>query len=556
MKTLPQQAFEAVLDNIRYYICAVEPASGKIVYANRPFLSAFGEAALGGDIQACIPLSDDKINHDPDWPVRMEDLLQGDDLTFYDVYLKDKRQWLSVSRQLARWVDGREVHLINCYDNTAQRRYAEEIRSQAFHDFLTALPNRHSCEDSLREMLKATARVLSPGYLFFIDLDDFKIVNDSHGHDYGDAVLISFADFLRRTFTGKNKIFRLGGDEFVVLIDHADYLSVPEYLESLLDRAKSPWRAADKEFYCSLSIGVVEFISRLEYSGSILKKADIAMYHAKKMGKNCYAYYTEGMDRETVLRSTLEPVLRRAMQNGFAGFEILYQPYCAARDSRVSGAEALLRLKGESGALVLPGDFMDLLEYLGLIVPVSEHVLGRAAALCREINETRPDFSLTVNLSPVQFKQKNGVGRIGSVLRDSGVNLNNIIVAINEKVALDERRQILGLCSELRRQGVRVALDDFGSGNASFINMRRLPVDIIKVAPEFMKDLADEFTRRFIRLIVELGHVSEKSICLSGVESAAQLEFARERGADAVQGFFLHAPADADSLRALLRTID
>lgn len=553
MNSLPQQAFEAVLDNIRYYIYAVDPKTGKIVYANRPFIAAFGEGAIGDDSNKYIPLSDDKINHDPDWPISMEELIQGNDLTFYDIYLEDKEQWLSISRQLVKWMDGESVYLINCYDNTAHKNYSEEIRSQAYHDFLTGLPNRHACEDALREMLKHTARVLSAGYVFFIDLDDFKIVNDSHGHDYGDAVLIAFADFLRRTFHGKNKIFRLGGDEFVVMIDHDDYLSVPEYLETLLERAKSPWPAVDKEFYCSLSIGVVEFISRIEYSGSILKKADIAMYHAKKMGKNCYAYYTEGMDKDTMLRSTMEPVLREAMKDDFAGFEILYQPYCSAKDGAIIGAEALLRLKGENGSLILPKDFIELLEYLGLIVPVSEHVLTQSAALCHKINETHPDFSMMANLSPLQFKQKDSVQHIENILRQSGVNLSNIIVGINEKVALDERKHILNLCSELRQHGIRVAMDDFGSGNASFINMRRLPVDLINVAPDFMADPGDEFTKRFLRLIIELGHMSDKKICLSGVETAEQLEFARSLGADSVQGFFLYTPIEEKMLRTLIR---
>lgn len=552
MKKEPLQLFTDILDNIRYYIYAVDPATDKIIYANRAFTTAFGDGAIGQKSSSFIPLSNDNIAQTPGWPVQLEDLLRDNDLTFYDLYIEERAQWLSASRQTVRWINGKDVYLVNCYDNTSHKNNEAEIRTQAFHDYLTGLPNRHACEDALRNLLRDTADDLSPGFLFFIDLDDFKIVNDSHGHDYGDAVLISFADFLRRTFTGKNKIFRLGGDEFVVLISHANYLNVPEYLETMLDRAKQPWPAVDKEFYCSLSIGVVEFISCMEYSGSLLKKADIAMYHAKKMGKNCYAYYTQAMDEETMLRSTMEPLLREAIKNNFAGFEILYQPYCAANDSRVIGAKALLRLKAANGSLILPKNFLDLLEYLGLMVQVNEHVLASAAALCRDINKAKPDFCMTVNLSPVQFKHKDGVKRIEEILKQSGVNLNNIIVAVNEKMAMDERKRILGLCSEFRQHGIRVALDDFGAGNASFINMRRLPVDMITVAPAFVSNPEDDFTDRFLHLIIELGHISKKQICLSGIETASQLEFARSRGADLVQGFFLYTPGDESILRALM----
>jgi EAL domain-containing protein (putative c-di-GMP-specific phosphodiesterase class I) len=299
---------------------------------------------------------------------------------------------------------------------------------------------------------------------------------------------------------------------------------------------------------------VVEFIAQLENARSVLKKADLAMYQAKKMGKNVYAYYTEGLDADTMTRSEIEGLLRKAMENDFSGFEILYQPYYkpnprGSRRLELVGGEALLRLRGKDDKFILPKEFIGLSEYLGLIIPIGDYVLRRATAFCRQINENgHKDFSLSINFSAAQFKEKNVVQKFKGILRDSGVNLHNIIVGINEGTALSERKSTLEYCAEFRRQGVRVVMDDFGSGSSSFINMRNLPVDIIKLSPMYLHAYSDEFAGHFIKLISDLGHFSGKEICLSGVETEPQLEFCMDMGADIVQGFLLNSPDSADKL--------
>ena len=391
--------------------------------------------------------------------------------------------------------------------------------------------------------------------LLFVDLDDFKVVNDSFGHDYGDGVLIAFASFLKQLFQGRNSIFRLGGDEFVVIIDPESWMNTPEYLEEMLERARRPWKALDKEFHCSLSIGVVDFIARMEDARSLLKKADIAMYHAKKMGKNIYAYYTEGLDSETMARIEIETLLRQAMLNDFAGFEILYQPYYSLNpegSTRLEGCEALLRLRGRGNELLLPKEFIGLAEYLGLIMPIGDYVLRRAAEFCRRVNAAGyAGFSVTVNLSSAQFRQKDAVRRLQGILHDVEADPRNMIIGINEGIALNERNHTLRCCADFRRSGTQVAMDDFGAGPSSFINMRELPVDIIKIAPMYLQACTDNFAGHFIRLLADLGHCSDKKVCLC-VETAAQLEFCRELRADLIQGFLLNAP---DSEEKLLREL-
>lgn len=545
---------ETVLNNIDAYIYAIDPESEEIIFANRYFRTVFGKDCIGEKGSDYIPLSPENEIKSTEQAAAVFNLPQDDGIAFHELYLERTNQWLAVSKELAPWVDSQMVYLINCYDNTVHKMYEQTIEEQAYTDYLTGLPNRLDCDESLSTLLENTKQLKQPAYLFFIDLDDFKIVNDSYGHDYGDGVLKSFAEYLKATFTGNNQVFRLGGDEFVIIIDHSNWMNVPEYLEGMLERAKSPWKALDKEFYCSLSIGVVEFISALEDARSILKKADIAMYQAKKMGKNNYAYFTDGLSEDVESRSEIEKLIRISMQDNCAGLEVFYQPYCSLGTKKITGAEALMRMRGPNNTLMLPGEFIRLAEYLGLIVPMGEHVLRKAAELCKQINDTvQADFSICVNFSLAQFKQESIISDIKRVLRETGVNLQNIIIGIDEVVALEDNQDILNRCEELRQNGVRVALDDFGSGMASFINMRKLPVDIIKVSPMYLYDYEDKFTRRFLELMVELGHFSSKEICMTNVETDEQFDFCRELNGDIVQGFLLHRPDTAENLLKLLQ---
>ncbi len=548
-----KRSCEAILNNIDAYIYAVDPKNNAITFANHAFRSVFGMDCIGKNADEFILLNE-KNQVKPEIAVDPEcsnDLWA--ETLFYEVYLEKQNQWLSISKEPSPWVDGRMVHLIHCYDSTAHKHYEDGIKKQAYTDYLTGLPNRHQCDETLSRLVNERRGVNSPFYLFFIDLDDFKIVNDSFGHDYGDGVLKSFAKYLTETYTGKNQVFRLGGDEFVIVVDSSNGMQVPEYLDGMLERAKSPWKALDKEFHCSLSIGVVEFIARHEDAKSLLKKADIAMYQAKKSGKNNYAYYTEGLDGDAVSRSAMESMLRKAISNDFAGIEILYQPYYSLQSGAMLGAEALLRIRDDSGKLVPASEFITLAEYLGLIVPIGDHVLRKAAGLCKRINESgRPDFNISINFSAVRFKDKNVVQHINSLLASTGVKYENVFIGINEGLAMEQRKIMLAHCQELRNMGIRVIMDDFGSGNASFINMRNLPVDKIKLSPIYLYAHEDEFTAHFMEMVVHLCRLSGKALCVSGVETETQLKFCRKLKVDTVQGFLLHTPAEAETLLGIL----
>ncbi len=543
--TRSQKVCETVLDNVESYIFVAQVETGLIIFANRAFRKMFDNECIGKHSSEYLPLTIHE-NEGND---------TGNEQYGAEIYLKKTGRWLAVSREFAPWLDGQTVHLVSCYDITAKKQYEENIKRLAYLDHLTGLPNRYSCDADLKRSLESAQRLGQPGYIFFIDMDDFKVVNDCYGHDYGDGVLISFAHYLQELVAGDNHVFRFGGDEFVVVINPGNGTKVEHYLTSLLEQAKSPWKSMDREFYCSLSIGVVEYGSAVEYDSeeetpqSILKKADIAMYHAKKLGKNNYVYYAEELADATLARSTMEALLRSAMKNDFEGFEVHYQPYSDMATRKVIGAEALVRMRDGNNNLLLPKEFIVLAEYLGFIVPIGEHILREAARQCKIINDSgHPDFTITVNLSAIQFKQKDIIPRLEGILRDSGINVSNVIVGINEGVAINELERMLLLSSVLRKRGIKVALDDFGSGSSSFINMRNLTVDIIKVSSEYVDTYEDEFTGYFLKLVTELSHFSGKTVCVNGVETQEQYDFCKAIGIDTVQGFLLHRPGPLEAL--------
>lgn len=432
--------------------------------------------------------------------------------------------------------------------------HEEEIRKMAFTDYLTGLPNRFRCGSDLIETLKNSKKTGQGGYVFFIDLDDFKIVNDCYGHDFGDGVLVSFANYAKELFAENATVYRFGGDEFVIILNTNDDTLAYSYLNNLLKRAKKPWTAMDKEFYCSLSIGVVKFAAHGDDSQSIIKKADIAMYQAKKAGKNNFVFYTEGLASDSIKRSEMEALLRNAIENDCQGFIIYYQPYVNTQTRKIIGAEALVRMVDAKGGLILPEQFLPLAEYLGLIVPLGDWILGQAAKQCHIINSIKglEDFTIIANMSPKQFKQKDIVLRTENILKKSEVNFNNIVISMNENMAVNAIEKMLQVCAELQKKNIKVELNDFGSGSSSFINMRDLPIDAIQVSSNYIENIEDQFTNAFLKLVTNLGHSTGKLILMSGIETESQYDFCKEIGIDIVQGFALYSPTTAENLIATL----
>lgn len=541
-----RRTMETVLDNVPTYIFVTNPDSDDIVFANESFRRDFGpapgNAALGNSLHGLITryckqhqIDDSLIRRKP---------------AYFEVPFGDNDTWLSVQCSLIPWLDGRDMRLFSCTDISEKKQREEYIKKMAYMDHLTGLPNRYRCDIDLERAIRTAKERRSTGYVLFIDMDDFKIVNDGYGHDYGDALLIEFADFLYETCLPGNRVFRFGGDEFVILVDPVNADRVDDIVAGLLEKARSPWQVLSKSFYCTISIGIVRFPDGDMGVKEIIKNADIAMYEAKKIGKNAYAFYTDDMLNNSIERAEMETLMRGAISQGFAGFTTYYQPFVDTHTGEITGAETLVRWFTSSGRLIMPGEFISLAEYLGLIVPLGDFVLREACKQLRRINESGlPDFTVSVNVSIRQLQQQDIIDSIVSALEDTGANPRNLVLEITEGLVATDLQRILIICNELRKQGIQIAMDDFGTGYSSLSHMRDMPIDIIKIDRSFIRNItSDPYANSFIRLISDLGHSMGKQICIEGVETAAQLSYCRETKADIIQGFYFYKPMPSEQL--------
>lgn len=436
--------------------------------------------------------------------------------------------------------------------NEELRASRETIEKMAYTDALTQLANRHSSDIQIQKAIDAAKVAKKSGYVIFIDLDDFKVINDCYGHDYGDEVLISFANWLKMTFASPHQVFRIGGDEFIVILDYNTEIDIEEAVQVLHERAKSAWKAKDKEFYCTLSVGIVRFPNEDADSKMVVKQADIAMYEAKRKGKNQYVIYEDNLDTSSLERSQKEILIREAMDNNFEGFEIFYQPILNKKIARIEGVEALLRIK-KDGQIIEPSEFLPLAEYLGLMIPIGNHVITTAFSLGKQINDNIDDeFKMCINLANKQLQQKDVITQLEGIIKKTGINRNNIMISVSESIVMEDEERAKQVCRELEKLGITVVLDDFGGGTASVLQLSTLPVSQVTTSPKLISDINDAFTKEFITLITKLCHSVDKELCINGIETEEQYNYCMSEDCDKLQGYYLYKVLNQESLMEML----
>lgn len=536
---LSQETCETVLDNINSFIYVSDPKTHCLAFANKAFKEEFGDDYEG--LECWKVVNGSKTDSCLQCIKKME---ESNEQYFMEVYMPRGGEWYGMYSSPVDWIDGRPMRLFSTQKITEKKLYEDNIKKLAFIDHLTGLPNRYRCDNDLYSAIQDARERDEIGHVVFIDMDDFKIVNDGYGHDYGDAILIEFAKFLRSGLPGVYQVYRFGGDEFVLLVNHGYKNDILKMVDTLINRARMPWKTKDRQFYCTVSVGIVQYPDGGCGVKEIIKNADVAMYQAKKTGKNSFAFYTDQMGAGSIERVEMEQMIRDAIQDNFRGFEVYYQPVIDTETSMIVAAEALIRWHNADGDLIMPSQFIPLSEYLGLIVPLGEFVLREASSVCREINENdHPDFQMSVNVSIRQFQQQDILSRIDAILNETGVEKRNILLEVTEGIAVDDISRMTIICNELRTMGVQIAMDDFGTGYSSLNNLRQLPIDVIKIDRGFIRDVtSDPYSSSFIRLITDLGHSMNRQVCVEGVETAEQLDYCQRNGANTLQGFYFSEP--------------
>lgn len=475
----------------------------------------------------------------------------------------DKRESFNIEYRLRhvsgefRWVveqgsprydsEGRFLGYVgHCMDITEGKRAEAEIQHLAYHDPLTELPNRALFLDRLSQALAAARRAKRYGAMLFVDLDQFKRINDVYGHALGDAVLKEVATRLRFYLRQGDTVARLGGDEFVILVPELSAeaeaaatlaLSVAEKIRTALE---NPIHIDGQDYRATASVGITLFPKDTESVDDLMREADIAMYRAKESGRNALAYFEPGMQEAVTQRYALEQELREAVLK--EAFELFLQSQVDAT-GRIIGAEALVRWRHPERGLIMPATFIPVAEDSGLIVALGDWVLRESCGLIARLDAAGYSLRIAVNVSPRQFRQPNFVARVKEILSATGADPTHLSLEITENLLVEHASEGVARMTELAAMGIRFAIDDFGTGYSSLAYLKRLPLFELKIDKSFVQDVpSDPNDAALVEAILSMARHLHFDVVAEGVETLAQLDFLKQHGCERFQGYHFHRP--------------
>lgn len=437
----------------------------------------------------------------------------------------------------------------------SERKEAEKlINFQAYHDLLTHLPNRALLKDRLGLAIAHARRNKRKLAAMFLDLDRFKLVNDTLGHNMGDRLLKAVANRLQSCLRSGDTLSRFGGDEFTLLLPEVRTRDdVVVIAEKILDRLNEPFVIDGHELFVGASIGIAMYPEAGETGESLVQNADIAMYHVKSRGKNGYQFFSDEMNHQFSTRLSLERELRNALIQG--EFEVFYQPQIALTDGAITGVEALVRWRHSIRGMIEPSEFLPLAEETGLIMQIDEYVQQQAfhdVAAWR-----RNGFSgiqLSVNLTSMQIEQEVFVERFVSALAASGLPAEAVKLEITENTLMQDIEVIIPKLKKIQALGARIAIDDFGTGYSSLAYLQQFPINTLKIDRSFVGDIrADESGASIVDAIVAMARGLKLDLIAEGVENRTQLRYLQDKGCEEVQGFIFSPALPASELLALLK---
>ena len=454
----------------------------------------------------------------------------------------------------ALWRMSRQLALVRQREAEARIEYAERIEYLAYHDGLTGLPNRSLFSKLLDQSVLQARRHKRLLAVLFLDLDRFKHINDTLGHDAGDDLLKEVASRLKGCLRESDTVARLGGDEFVVLlpeIDDEKYVNT--VAQKMLFAIAKPFTLIGQEFRVTVSIGISLYPRDGEDEETLKKHADVAMYHAKEEGKNNFQFYSEDLNANSLERLTLESGLRRALENG--EFLIHYQAKRDMQSSHITGVEALLRWQHPDLGMVAPLKFIPVAEETGLILPIGRWVLR---TVCQQIMSWRaqglPEMSVAVNLTEKQFHDEGLLDDVAMIVKETNMEPHLLELEISERMLMQDVERTMRLLRALKAMGVRIAIDDFGIGYSSLAALKHFPIDTIKIDRSLVRDVTSiDEDRDMTRAIIAMGRTLSLMVVAQGVENKEQVDILRAQSCHEFQGFYFNRPLPSDEFVGLLR---
>ncbi|MBF0255890.1 MAG: EAL domain-containing protein [Gammaproteobacteria bacterium] len=465
-------------------------------------------------------------------------------------------EWLHISAVLDE--QGQVCNYIGAFEDISQHKQAEaKIHSLSYFDVLTKLPNRRLFMDRLQQALLSSKRLDQLGAVFFIDLDGFSALNDTQSHDVGDRVLIEIAQRLVRSVHGDDTVARLGSDEFVVVVENlhqnmdSALVQAKELGERLLAAIRQPIPINGGEFVITASMGVSLFDGGSDSVADLLKRADASMLQVKGTGRDRLHFFDHSMQQALEQRVSLEALLRKAIPEQL----VLHYQLQADIQGRPLGAEVLVRWQDPQQGLISPAAFIPLAEQSGLILPMGQWILRSA---CRQLQQwqgqaARRQLSLAVNVSPKQFQQADFVDQVAAALDEFGIPPQLLKLEITESLLLDDLDSVMAKMDRIKALGLRLSLDDFGTGFSSLSYLQRLPFDQLKIDQSFLRSLhPGDKDAAIVRTIISLGKNLDMEVIAEGVETQTALDFLAEQGCNSYQGYLLARPMPLEALEQLL----
>jgi diguanylate cyclase (GGDEF)-like protein/PAS domain S-box-containing protein len=442
-----------------------------------------------------------------------------------------------------------------CEDISEQKQAEEKINRLAYFDNLTGLPNRSMFLDRLHQSLALASRENEILALVFLDLDNFKDVNDTLGHGAGDRLLCEAALRLSECIRDSDLLARLGGDEFVVLLTSVHSQErVATAVQRMLDIFATPFLIEGRTVYSSASIGIALYPDDSHDASSLFRSADTAMYHAKSEGRAQFRFFSEEMNQKIMRRVALENSLHRGLERN--EFFLHYQPQWNLKTNQMVGAEVLLRWQSEDFGLMLPSDFISLTEDSGLIFSIGEWVLRSACEQARLwAVQGHPEFRVAVNISGKQLKQQDFVAMLDQIIKETGVNPLSLELEFTESVIMENVERTIETLEAIKAMGVFLSIDDFGTGYSSLNYLKHFPVDRIKIDRSFVADVSrSSDDAAIVEAIITMAQSLSLKVLAEGVENSDQLHHLNQLGCDEVQGFYLAKPMPADALEGSIGT--
>jgi len=569
-----QRSYEftrTVLDSVIDPISIIDVETFKIVAANKIFLQEAGLTEQQVIGKTCYEITHHRTKpcEAPHDMCPLADCLESGEhtKTEHTHFLPSgEARTVEVLTSPIRDVNGKIIQAVHTQRDITERRQAEEkIRSLAYYDTVTGLPNRSFHRELLVRALAQAKRKSKTMATMFLDLDGFKKINDSLGHDIGDELLRLTAERLLSCLRGSDGIARvneensansvvsrLGGDEFIILLNEiAQENDASLVARRLLKVFEQPFHLNSNDVYISVSIGISLYPADGETAEELLKCADIAMYHTKAHGKNNFHFFSSAMNREAVERLTIENDLRLALENG--EFLLHYQPKINAKNRQISGMEALVRWQHPHKGMIPPLEFIVIAEETGLIDPLGQWVLREACAQNKKWQDSgMKQVPVAVNLSLHQIKDHNIVNIIKGILDETGLESRFLELEITESIAMYNPQKTIAIFKELQDMGIRISIDDFGTGYSSLAYLHQLPLDELKIDRSFVSSITIKPDDAIIvRTIIAMAHSLNLSVIAEGVETEEQYAFLQSLNCDEIQGYFFSRPVPPEEFAKL-----